>query len=109
MRMMVQMTIPVEAGNHAVRTGTLGTTVERIVKDLKPEAAYFFATEAGERGGFMVFEMQDTSQIPSVAEPLFLAFNAKLKFIPVMNSQDLANAMPGIEKAAKQYGRATSA
>jgi len=106
MRMMVQMSIPVEAGNHAARTGALGETLKKIMAELKPEAAYFTATEAGERGGFMIFDMQDTSQIPAVAEPLFLAFNAKLKFSPVMNAQDLAAAMPAIEKAVKKYGKA---
>ena len=109
MRMMVQISIPVDAGNHAARTGKLGETMQKIMAVLKPEAAYFTATEAGERGGFMVFDMQDTSQIPSIAEPFFLAFNAKLKFMPVMNAQDLANAMPGIEKAVKEYGKAASA
>jgi len=109
MRMMVQMSFPVDAGNRAARAGTLGETIKKIMADLKPEAAYFTATEAGERGGFMVFDMQDTSQIPAIAEPLFLAFNAKLKFMPVMNAQDLANAMPGIEKAVKEYGKAASA
>jgi hypothetical protein len=106
MRMMVQMSIPVEAGNDAARNGTLGQTIQKIIAALKPEAAYFTATEHGERGGFMIFDMQDTSQIPAVAEPLFLAFKAKLKFMPVMNAQDLANAMPAIEKSVKEYGKA---
>lgn len=109
MRMMVQMSIPVESGNQAARDGSLGRTTQKIIAALKPEAAYFFATEDGQRGGYMVFDMQDASQIPSIAEPLFLAFNAKLKFTPVMNAQDLANAVPSIEKAVKEYGRAASA
>ena len=109
MRMMVQMSMPVEAGNHAIQTGTLGKTLQRIIEQLKPEAAYFFATEEGGRGGFMVFDMKDPSEIPAVAEPLFLAFHAKLKFTPVMTPEDLAKAMPAIEKAVKEYGRSASA
>jgi hypothetical protein len=86
------------------KAGTLGATVERILADLKPEAAYFFADDDGQRSGSIVFDMKDTSQIPAVAEPWFLAFNAKLSFRPVMNPQDLAAAMPGIQKAVKEYG-----
>jgi hypothetical protein len=53
--------------------------------------------------------MKDTSEIPAIAEPFFLAFNAKVTFFPVMNAQDLANAMPGIAKAVKEHGKTASA
>ena len=52
-----------------------------------------------------MFDMKDSSEIPSVAEPWFLAFNAKVSFRPIMNPQDLAKAGPSIGKAAKQYGK----
>jgi hypothetical protein len=105
MRMLLRVSIPVEAGNAAAKDGTLGTTVERILADLKPEAAYFFADDSGQRSGSIVFDMEDTSQIPAVAEPWFLAFNAKVSFRPVMNPQDLVKAGPSIGKAAKEYGK----
>jgi len=109
MRMLMQITIPVEAGNDAARTGALGPSLQKIIEGLKPEAAYFCATEAGERGGFIVFDLQDTSQIPSIAEPFFLRFNAKLHITPAMNAQDLAKAAPSIEKAVREYSKAASA
>ncbi len=105
MRMLLRVSIPVEAGNAAAKAGTLGVTIERILADLKPEAAYFFADDAGQRSGSIVFDMKDTSQIPAIAEPWFLAFNAKLSFRPIMNPQDLATAGPSIAKAAKEYGK----
>ena len=104
MRMLLRVSIPAETGNAAVKNGTLGTTIERILADLKPEAAYFMADDNGNRSGSIVFDMKDTSQIPAVAEPWFLAFNAKVSFRPVMNPQDLAKAGPSIAKAGKQYG-----
>ena len=60
---------------------------------------------SGNRSGSIVFDMKDTSQIPAVAEPWFLAFNAKVSLRPIMNPQDLAKAGPSIAKAAKQYGK----
>jgi hypothetical protein len=105
MRTLLRVSIPVEAGNAAAKAGTLGSTVEKILADLKPEAAYFFADDNGNRSGSIVFDLKDASDIPAVAEPWFLAFNAKVSFRPVMNAQDLGKAGPSIDKAVQQHGK----
>lgn len=105
MRMLLRVSIPVEAGNAAAKAGTLGSTVEKILAGLKPEAAYFFADDNGQRTGSIVFDMKDSSEIPALAEPWFLAFHAKVSFRPVMSPQDLAKAGPSIAKAVEQYGK----
>jgi hypothetical protein len=104
MRMLLRVSIPVEAGNAAAKAGTLGSTMEKILGDLKPEAVYFFADDDGNRSGSIVFDLQDASQIPAIAEPWFLAFKAKVSIRPIMTPQDLAKAGPAIAKAAKQFG-----
>jgi len=101
MRMLMHMTIPVEAGNEAARTGAFGAPFAKYLEELKPEAAYFTTMANGERGGFVVFDLKDTSDIPGIAEPLFLKYNARVTFSPVMNAADLAAAGPGIERAVK--------
>src|SRR5262245_4189843 len=105
MRMLLRVSIPVEAGNAAAKAGTLDSTVQQILSDLKPEAAYFFADDSGQRSASIVFDMKDASEIPAVAEPWFLAFNAKVSLRPIMNQQDLVKGGPSIGKAAKQYGK----
>jgi hypothetical protein len=104
MRMLLRVSIPVESGNAAVRAGNLGKTIQSILAELKPEAAYF-SDENGERTGFIVFDMKESSQLTAIAEPWFLAFNARLSVRPAMNVEDLAAGAAGMERAAKTYGK----
>jgi hypothetical protein len=103
MRMLLKVSIPVEAGNAAARAGVLGSTIQRILEDLKPEAAYF-AEDEGKRTGFIFFDMKESSELPAIAEPWFLAFNATVAVRPAMTPADLAKAAPSIERAAKAHG-----
>ena len=103
MRMMMKVTMPVETGNDAARKGALGTTVQKILAEMKPEAAYF-AEDGGQRTGYIFFDMTDSSQLPAVAEPWFLAFNASLTVRPAMTPQDLASASAGIQRAVENFG-----
>lgn len=105
MRMLLRVSIPVETGNAAAKDGTLGSKIEGILANLKPEAAYFFADDSGQRCGSVVFDLKDPSEIPAVAEPWFLAFNAQVSLRPVMTPQDLAKAGPAIGEVAKKYGK----
>ena len=105
MRMLLKAAIPVETGNAAARNGTLGTTIQKILADLKPEAAYF-SEDGGERTAYIFFDMKDSSQLPSVAEPWFLAFDASLTVRPAMTPEDLAAGAPGILAAVQKYGQA---
>ncbi|MGW8186383.1 MAG: DUF3303 family protein [Desulfobacterales bacterium] len=89
MRFLLKVNIPVESGNKAAKARMLGTLVQSILSESKPEAAYFTDTN-GQRAGFIVLEMQDASQIPAIAKPWFLAFNASIELHPVMVPADLA-------------------
>jgi hypothetical protein len=103
MRFLVKVNIPVEAGNVAAKAGKLGTTIQSILADLKPEAAYF-TDENGQRTALLFIEMQDASQIPAIAEPWFQAFNANIEIHPAMVLDDLAKAGSAIQAAVKKYG-----
>jgi hypothetical protein len=103
MRMMLKVSIPVEAGNAAVKAGSLGSTIQQILTELKPEAAYF-TEEEGQRTGLIFFEMKESSQLPAIAEPWFLAFNARISVRPAMNAEDLAAGLTGMVRAVENYG-----
>jgi hypothetical protein len=102
MRFLLKVNIPVESGNAAVRAGKLGSTIQSILADLKPEAVYF-TDDDGQRTGMIFLELQDASQIPAVAEPWMLAFNASIQLHPVMGLEDLGRAESAFEEAVKRY------
>ena len=103
MRMLLKASIPVEAGNATIKSGTLGNNIESILAEQKPEAAYF-TLDNGMRTGFIFLDIQDASQIPAILEPWFLAFNASVELTPVMNGEDLGKAGPSIGAAVEKYG-----
>ncbi len=92
MRTMLSWTVPVEQGNQAIKDGSLAATIEALMEQVKPEAAYFFA-EDGKRAGMLVFDMADPAEIPQVVEQLFHNLNAEVEFKPVMNADDLQRAL----------------
>jgi hypothetical protein len=104
MRFLLKVNIPVEAGNAAAKAGKLGATIQSILADLKPEAVYF-TDNNGQRTALIFLEMRDASQIPAIAEPWFLAFNASIEIHPVMTPDDLAKAGGAIENAVKKYAK----
>jgi len=103
MRFMITCRIPMDKGNELARNGSLGQTIQTIMEELQPEAAYFSDID-GARGGYIVVNMDDASQIPAMAEPLFLGLGATIQVHPVMIPEDLAKGMLAIEQAAQKYG-----
>jgi hypothetical protein len=91
MRMLMKVWMPVEPFNTLVRNGTAGAKMQQVLEDIKPEAAYFTAQD-GHRGGIIIVNINDTSEIPRYAEPFFLNFNAEVQFHPAMTPEDLGRA-----------------
>ncbi len=101
MRALIHVTFPNEPFNSAVRKGTAGDSMKRILDDLKPEAVYFTEYN-GLRVGILIVDMADPSKVPSIAEPFFLTFNAQVEFHVVMSPEELGKA--GLEELGKRYG-----
>jgi len=100
MRMLMHVHLPLEPFNAAVRDGTVGQKMQRILDAIKPEAAYF-GEQHGKRGGILVVNVNDPSDVPKLAEPWFLTFNAEVEFRIAMTPEDLARA--GLEALGKTW------
>jgi hypothetical protein len=98
MRTMLHVHMNTQHGNDAIKSGVLPKTIETLVAELHPEASYFFA-DGGRRSAIFVFDMADPSQIPTIAEPLFMGLQAELEFTPVMNLDDLQKGLTEVAKA----------
>jgi hypothetical protein len=103
MRIMVKFSVPVEAGNAAIRSGKLEKVFQQLLEDLKPEAGYFYPS-GGERAGFFVVNMEDSWQVADTVERFFFGLNAKVELTPVMNGDDLHKALSGVPDTVGRYG-----
>ena len=100
MRMLLQVKLPLESFNAAVRDGSIGKKIQRILEDTKPEAVYFTEID-GHRGAILIVNLEDPSKVPALAEPWFLQFNAECSFRIVMTPDVLAKA--GLEAIGKKW------
>jgi len=100
MHMIMLVQLPIEPFNSAVRDGSLGGKMKRILDATKPQNVWFTERE-GHRGAILVVDVDNSSHIPRLAEPWFLEFNATVEFRIAMTPEDLANAH--IEILGKQW------
>ncbi|MFE9020510.1 hypothetical protein ACFYNL_18375 [Streptomyces sp. NPDC007808] len=92
MRVLLQAHLDTEKSNAVIRSGKMPQVVKGLMDKIKPESAYF-TTDHGVRTMYMVFDLQDPSEMPSIAEPLFYELGADLDYTPVMNAEDLQKGL----------------
>jgi hypothetical protein len=102
MRVMIRFSFPVESGNEIVSSGKINRIFQSLLEDLKPEAAYFYP-ENGQRGGLLVVNMTDSSDVFKMLEPIWLGIKADVTVTPVMNGEDLQKGLSGIAGIVKRY------
>ena len=89
MKFLIKANWPNENENEQFVAGKGGEIIQGILEEIKPEAVYF-GLEGGERTMFMIVNINEASQMPSIAEPMFLGLNARIEIIPVMTPEDIA-------------------
>ena len=104
MRFMLTFRVPPEEGNAAMKEGSFMSAFQSVVEELQPEAAYFTPIE-GARGGYLIINMDDASQIPAITEPLFLGMGATVQVHPVFTLDDVPRITESIEQARQKYGK----
>ena len=102
MKFLLKVSIPNVEGNLAAKSGTLITTIAKILEDLKPESAYF-SDENGMRTGYLFVNMNDSSEIPKIAEPWFQASNSGIDILPSIGFEDLKKSNSFIDSAVEKY------
>jgi hypothetical protein len=94
------VTIPHHKFNAAVKDGSAGAKLGKILEAIKPESVHF--TEiCGKRTAFLVVDLPDASKIPALAEPWFLTFEADVQLHPCMTPEDLKHG--GLDKLGKKW------
>jgi hypothetical protein len=100
MKILMHAKLPHAPFNAAVKDGSAGAKLNKILEATKPEAVYF--TEfGGHRTAVMILDMPDASKIPALAEPWFLTFEADVEFRIVMTPDDLQKG--GLEAIGKKW------
>ena len=100
MKMLLDITMPHYAFNAAVKDGTAGSKMARILEETKPSAAYF-TEQNGQRGAVLIVELDDPSKLPSLVEPWMLLFEADIKMRPFMTLDELKQA--GLDELGKKW------
>lgn len=95
MRVMLRAHLDTQVSNEALKDGTLPKIMQSLTERLRPEAAYFGPGE-GVRTCTFVFDMEDSSTLPTIAEPLFERLGARVEIQPVMNSDDLQKGLAAV-------------
>jgi hypothetical protein len=103
MKYIMKVRMSLDKGNEALRDSDFGHKMGELLKEIKAEAAYF-TTIRGQRGAYIVVNLNDASEIPAVAEPFFLWLDADIDWIPVMKPEDLGKAGPAISAAVSKWG-----
>ena len=100
MKMLLDITLPHRPFNAAVKDGTAGSKLNRILEATKPEAVYF-TDQNGQRGAVLIVDLPDASKLPALVEPWMLLFEADIKLRPCMTPDDLKRA--GLDEFGKKW------
>ncbi|MFJ3667678.1 DUF3303 family protein [Streptomyces sp. NPDC090106] len=92
MRVMLRATLDTAKANEVLGSGKMQDLMAEMMEHIKPEAAYF-GPAGGRRTCFLVFDMQESADLPPIGEPFFSQLDAEVEIFPVMNAEDLRTGL----------------
>jgi hypothetical protein len=95
MRMMLKAHLGTAEAAKSIEAGRMPMIMHAMMEQLKPEAAYF-GPDDGHRTAFIVFQMDDPSQLPAMTEPLYSELGANVQIFPVMDRDDLERGLSAL-------------
>lgn len=96
MRYVVQIEVPVEAGNQLERKpGGPGPMIEALLKRFKPEGAYFGTTR---RAVYLVVDLATAADIVELMVTCAHNLGAQPTFTPVMTADEFPLLGPVLER-----------
>lgn len=100
MKMLLTVTFPHEPFNAKIKKGTIGEVLDKLMAEIKPEAAYFSLNE-GKRHIFMLVNVNSGGDYVKYAEPFFLQFGADIKYDIVITPEEIKKS--GLDEIGKKY------
>lgn len=102
MKCMVTFSFPTDSGNALVSSGKIKEVFGHLMTDLKPEAAYFYPV-AGQRGGHFIINMNDSSDVVTVADRFWIGLGADVEITPVMSPEDLGKGLSHMPEIVQEF------
>lgn len=103
MKFIMKVRMSLERGNDAMRNPQFGLRMQQLLSEIKAEATYFSVIN-GQRGAYIIINLNDPSEMPAVAEPFWYWLNADIEFYPVLSLEDLAKAGDSIGGIVQKWG-----
>lgn len=99
MRVMLRAHLDTAAANEGIKTGALVQALRKFMERVRPEAAYFGLHE-GVRSCWIVFDLQDSAQVPLLTWDLFSRFRAEVEISPVTTGEELTEILSEVRTLA---------
>jgi hypothetical protein len=100
---MVTFRFPATEGNEILRSGKIDKVFGQLLEELKPEAAYFYPVN-GQRGGHLIVNMTEGTDVLRVGEKIWFGLNAEVEMTPVMAPEDIQKGLGEIQGIIQSYG-----
>lgn len=92
MRVILNIEMDTTTSNEQVRSGSMEASLQGVLEQLKPEAAYFYP-RGGNRAMTLVVDAPDNAALVGLVEPFWLQLGARVEASPCLNAEELKEGL----------------